>query len=48
MIDLNSTQQETKSDMSIGKLLTTHAFDYIVLRANLDLTSFEDLAMALE
>ena len=33
--------------MTIGKLIGTHAFDYIVLMVNPGLTSCEDLAMAL-
>ena len=36
------------SHMNIGKLIGTHAFDYIVLRVNPGLTSCEDLATALK
>ena len=35
------------SHVSIGNLSSTHAFDYIVLRVKLGLTSCEDLATAL-
>ena len=35
------------SHMNIGKLISAHAFDYIVLRVNPGLTSCEDLTTAL-
>ena len=40
----NSTQQETKSKISIGNLSSAHTNDYIVLRLNHGLTICEDLA----
>ena len=44
MIDLEHMQRQ-KSHMCIEKLLTAHAFHYIVLRVNPGLTSCEDLTM---
>ena len=37
-----------KTIWALEKLLATHAFDYILLRVNPGLISYEDLAMALD
>ena len=44
---LRTAHSKRQKALYIEKLLPTHAFDYIVLRVNLGLTSCEDLATAL-
>ena len=47
-IDLeHHTARERKAIWALEKLSATHAFDYIVLRVNPNLTSYEDLATAM-
>ena len=48
MIDLeHHTARDKKAIMSIEKVIISHVSNYIVLRVNLGLTSYEELATAL-